>query len=260
MEDDIRIVSINEENIDKEGFFCLKSRKKADGYLQKKEWLLERFKEGLKLHILYQGKRSFAFIEYLPGEYAWRAVNAAGTMFIHCIWTVGKGQKSGFAKRLLAICEHDAREAGMNGVTVLTSSSPWLVDAPFFISQGYQAVDQAPPSFKLLAKKFNDAPDPTLPKNWDERLQSYGDGLTIVHAAQCPYVPDAIMHIQNAADELGINSRTVALDSATQIREQAPSAYGIFNVVYNSRLLSYTYLLKKDLIKLLGDELDLIGQ
>ncbi len=257
MDEDIRIVTVNEDNIDKEGFFCLKSRKTAEGYLQKKQWLLDRFREGMKLHILYSGKRSFAYIEYLPAEFAWRAVNAPGYMFIHCIWTVGRGRLHGYGLRLLEMCEQDAREAGMNGVVILTSEKPWLVDSPFFLKQGYHVVDQASPSFELLVKKFGDAPDPTLPVNWDERLQSFGDGITVVYARQCPYVYDAVNYIVKGAEELGIKCRTQELTGPDEIREKAPSPYGIFNVVYNGRLLSYYYLLKADLVKLLGNELNL---
>lgn len=32
------------------------------------------------------------FIEYLPGEHAWRAVHADGYLFIHCLWVVGKSK------------------------------------------------------------------------------------------------------------------------------------------------------------------------
>jgi len=252
MEDELRIVSVTEENIDREGFFCMKSRKTAEGYLHKKEWLVERFREGMKLHILYNGKRSFAFIEYLPGEYAWRAVYAEGYMFIHCLWSVGKGQKHGYASTLLEMCEKDARDVGMNGIAVLTSAKPWLVDAPFFINKGYSVAVEAEPAFKLLVKKFKDAPDPSLPTNWGERINSHGEGLSVVHACQCPFVPDAIGHIRTGAEELSIPSRAVELNSPAEIRDKAPSPYGVFGTVYNGRLLSYHYLLKKDMIKLIS--------
>jgi hypothetical protein len=62
----------------------------------------------MRIQILYEGNRSIAFIEYIPGEYAWRAVNADGYMLIHCIWVVGSGKNKGYATRLLRLCEQEA--------------------------------------------------------------------------------------------------------------------------------------------------------
>jgi hypothetical protein len=33
-----------------------------------------------------------SFIEYIPGEQAWRAVHADGYLLIHCLWVVGKSK------------------------------------------------------------------------------------------------------------------------------------------------------------------------
>lgn len=38
------------------------------GYGQKLDWLRQRFAEGMRLKIVYEGKRSVGFIEYLPGS------------------------------------------------------------------------------------------------------------------------------------------------------------------------------------------------
>lgn len=122
-----KIVNVTADNVEKERFFCYKSKPKTPGYQKKLAWLKARFEEGMVIKILYEGKRSFGFIEYIPGEYAWRAVHASGYMFIHCIWVVGSGKRKGYGSRLLSECLQDARARGMHGVAMITSSRVWLV-------------------------------------------------------------------------------------------------------------------------------------
>ncbi len=71
--------------------------------------------------------RQCGYIEYRPGEHAWRAVHASGYMFIHCIWTFfRKYHRQGHAKKLVRNCIDDAEKAGMLGVAVVTRPKPWL--------------------------------------------------------------------------------------------------------------------------------------
>jgi hypothetical protein len=251
------IVDVNGDNVAEEGFFCYKSKPKSEGYRRKLAWLRERFSEGLRLKILYADRgdgrnRSFAFIEYIPGEYAWRAVQAAGFMVIHCLWTVGQGKGKGYATRLLDICLEDARLSGMHGVAMVTSRGNWLTGSKFFLKQGFTAVAQAPPSFELLVKRFDDAPLPTFSDSWEEKLAQYGEGLTILRSDQCPYIDASVRVLLATAEEQNIPARVIPIETPQQAQEMAPSAYGLFNVVYNGKLLSYHPIGKKDFLKRLA--------
>ena len=189
------------------------------------------------------------FIEYIPGEYAWRPVDAKGYMFIHCLWVVGKSKGHGFAGLLLKECIRDARRAGMHGVAIATSEGNWLAGKKILLKHGFKSVDKAPPSFELMANKFDDVPAPSFTHNWEARRERYGNGLTIVRSDQCPYLEDATKILVETAEELGIESHVIELQNCREVRELAPSAYGVFNVVYNGKLLSYHYSTKKDLLK-----------
>lgn len=250
--EEIRVVTVTESNVEQEGFFCYKSKPNTKGYQGKLAWLRERFKEGMRIQILYEGKRSIAFIEYIPGEYAWRAVNASGYMFIHCIWVVGSGKNKGYATRLIELCEQDALQSGMQGVAMVTSSGVWLVDKKILLKNGYQVVDHAPPSFDLLVKKFKDAPDPSFPQDWQERASRHGQGLTVLRSNQCPYIPDAVLAAEEYARENGLAFKVVEFQNARQVREGSPSPYGLYSMVYNGQLLAYHYLLKKDFDKFIA--------
>lgn len=241
------LIDVTADTVAQTGFFCLQSRRKSEGYRRKLHWLEARFAEGMRLKML--GGEGRGFVEYLPGEHAWRAVEAAGYMVIHCIWVVGRCKGNGGGRQLLEACIADAREAGMNGVAMVTSEQTWLVGADFLLAHGFEAVDTAPPAFTLLVKRFGNAPPPRFSGGWADKAARFGSGLTVVRTDQCPYIEDATNVLLDCAAERGMERRTVELTGAGEIRRTAPSAFGVFNVVLDGELLSYHWLTKKDFAK-----------
>ncbi len=253
MDGTFELISVTAENVDKLGFFCYMSKRKAPGYSQKRDWLEARFAEGLRLLMIHEtGGRMVGFIEYIPGEYAWRAVNAPNYMVIHCLWVVGKGKGKGYGRRLIEACLEDARAHGMHGVATVATDRVWMAKKDIFIKNGFEEVDQAPPSFHLLARRFDDAPTPTFPADWEARQARFGAGLTIVRTPQCPYIDDAVNGVAQIAEEKGIPTKIVELHSAQEVRELSPSPYGVFGIVLDGKLFAYHYLLPKDFDKLLA--------
>ena len=61
MSENSRIVTVNCSNVDEQGFFCYKSKKKSDGYRNKLDWLRARLDEGIVIKILYEGARSVGY-------------------------------------------------------------------------------------------------------------------------------------------------------------------------------------------------------
>jgi L-amino acid N-acyltransferase YncA len=249
MNEDVRVVTVDAENVAAEGFFCYKSKPKSEGYRRKMDWLEKRFAEGMQIKILYEGKRSVAFIEYIPGEFAWRAVDAKGYFVIHCLWVVGKGKKKGYGSRLLAECVQEARARQKHGVAMVTSGGNWLAGSKLFLRNGFESVDQAPPSFELLVKKLGDAPDPAFPTDWEERLARYGTGLTVLRSDQCPYIDNGVKIVLETAIELGIPAQVIEVADCRQAQDLSPSPYGLFGVLYEGKLLSYHYIGRKELLQ-----------
>ena len=96
-------ISITKENIDKEHICCAMSGKQS---LKKKEWLKQRFDEGL---VFYRSEeRGKCFIEYIPAENAWVPIEAEGFLYINCLWIAGAMKGHGYANDLLAECVRDA--------------------------------------------------------------------------------------------------------------------------------------------------------
>jgi GNAT superfamily N-acetyltransferase len=244
----MNIVEVNKENVSEKGFFCYMSKRKSEGYRRKLRWLNDRFDEGMKIKMLDLEQGGRGFIEYIPGEFAWRAVNARGYMFIHCVWVVGKSKGKGYATLLLNECAKDAEKFGMKGVAAVTSEGNWLVGKKFFLKHGFESVDRYPP-FELMVKKISASPSPSFSGDFEERLRGYGKGLTIIRSDQCPYVDAAVKVALDAAKEFGIKANVVELKSSEDVRRLSPSPYGVFSIVYDGRLISYHNLAKKELIK-----------
>ena len=244
------VVTVDASNVDEHGFFCYKSKPKSSGYQWKLEWLRQRFTEGLRIKILWEGVRSFGFIEYIPGEYAWRAVEAPGHLVVHCLWVVGKGKGKGYGTLLLNECVDDARRMNKQGVVMLTSRGNWLANEKIFLKSGFECIDTAPPSFNLLVKRLQDGPSPSFPGDWGQRLAAYGSRTTVVYSDQCPYIPDAVSQAVEAFGKRGIETTVVKLESAEAVRRKSPSPYGVFGIVWDGELFTYHYLGKKELRRL----------
>jgi ribosomal protein S18 acetylase RimI-like enzyme len=123
----MKTIDVTLDNVDQTGFFCLMSRRKSVGYLRKLRWVKARFEEGLQIKMLDLSEGGRGFIEYTPGEFAWRPVEALGYLFIHCLWVVGNSRGKGYAKLLLDECLADAQRCGARGVAMVTSECNWLL-------------------------------------------------------------------------------------------------------------------------------------
>lgn len=245
----MKILDVNSQNVEERGFFCYMSKKKSVGYKRKLAWMEARFSEGMRLKLLELPARGF--IEYLPGDFAWRAVEAKGYMFIHCLWVVGQSKGKGYATALLNECVRDAQAAKMKGVAMLTSEKNWLLKRRFLEKHGFERVSEAPPSFSLMVKRFGKAKLPSLLDNSATIRRRFGKGVTVFRSDQCPYIEDATKTVLEVAQKAGLHSRVVELSSAAEVRELSPSPFGTFGIVLNGKLLSYHYMLEKDLMPLL---------
>lgn len=100
-------IRITKENIDKEHICCAMSGKQS---FAKKEWLKQRFEEGL---VFYRSaERGKCFIEYIPAENAWVPIEAAGWLYINCLWVSGSLKGHGYSSELLEECLRDAKAQG----------------------------------------------------------------------------------------------------------------------------------------------------
>ena len=128
----MEIIRITRDNIDKEHICCAMSGKQS---LAKKEWLKQRFDEGLVF--LRSTERGKCFIEYIPAENAWVPIEAEGWVYIDCLWVSGALKGHGYAGELLAECIRDARAQGRKGLVLTCKDQLVHYYAKFgFVSEG----------------------------------------------------------------------------------------------------------------------------
>ncbi len=232
---------IGPENLSDCGIGCLVDRKNP-GYQPKVEWLRERFSEGLRFLLFRdQTGKPLAFLEYVPGEFAWRPVDAEGWLFVHCLWVYQRGQKvGGLGSRLIRACVEEARQAGVIGVAAVVSDGPWMVGRQVFLRNGFEQVAEAD-RFQLVAHRFREGPAPRF-RDIGGNLSKYY-GLHIVYSAQCPMLIKSVNDLADMAAEHGLTLEVTKLVSAHEARN-GPSYYGVFSLIWNGRLLSDHYVSK----------------
>jgi L-amino acid N-acyltransferase YncA len=211
------------------------------GRVQKSCWLRANARFGLRAKTLLapDGKPA-GYLEYVPGEYAWRGVDAAGYLFVHCIWIYSRQhQGKGWASFMLDACLQEARRAGMRGVAAMVRNGPWLASSNLFLENGFERVDSAAPDYQLVVRKNKTAAgNPAFRKGWERKLARYGDGLTIVRSSQCPHIAKFAADIaESAAEDYGISPKVVNLESWGDA-QNAATPYAVFALIYNGRLLA----------------------
>jgi GNAT superfamily N-acetyltransferase len=211
------------------------------GRTEKRCWLQANAKLGLRAKMLLapDGQPS-GYIEYLPGEFAWRGVEAAGFMFVHCVWIFfRRHQRKGWGSIMVEACLNDAKKSGMRGAAVMVRDGPWLADRRLFLAHGFKPVDTAPPDYQLLVRKFDSGTaSPAFKQDWDNKLRQYSRGLTIIRSSQCPHIAKfADEIIETAEKEYGMKPRVVELKSWSEA-QNAPTPYAVFALIYNGHLLA----------------------
>ncbi len=234
---DCQIIDTNADNI---SGCSLCGNKDADnlGHRRKTNWLKQRYAEGLRYKVLRSEQfGDIGMIEYALGNHAWRPVEAAGYLVIHCVMVNGKHQGKGLGSLLLDSCLRDAKKNNCRGVAVVTSSDSFMAGSDLFIKAGFVSVDRIPP-YELLVKKLKKrAPDPRFIVHRERLFKRYRKGLSILAADQCPYVSKTAQRIAEASRSLGLKPKVVRVRSARASRE-LPTPYGVFSILYDRRLIA----------------------
>jgi L-amino acid N-acyltransferase YncA len=236
----IRIVDSNSENIGTIAM-CGYKNEKQEGYKRKVEWIKKRYKEGLLYKFLVSDKNeAVGGIEYIPGEYTWRAVEAKDYMMVHCIYIMKKAYKNkGYGELMLKECIKDAKKNKMLGVAVIVRKGTWMAGKELFLKSGFESIDTAPPDFELMVKKFKKtSPSPKFAVDWQKREKKYAKGLTLIVSDQCPYTAKAVNEITvSAENKYGISPKIVELKTAKQA-QASPTAFGCFSIVHDGKVVA----------------------
>jgi GNAT superfamily N-acetyltransferase len=244
---------VGPDNLAACGLGCLADPKHV-GHPAKVAWLERRFAEGLRYLLCRDPKgKPLAFLEYVPGEHAWRPVDAKGWLFVHCLWVYPSGQKiGGLGTRLIRACIDQARDAGAVGVAAMVSDGTWMASKHVFLKNGFEQIAEAD-RFELVVHRLQPGAAPKF-RDISANLARY-QGLHVVYTAQCPMLPKSVSDLAGMAAEHGLELQVTVLDSPQEAQQRAPSYYGVYSLVWNGRLLSDHYVSKGRFSNLLRKEI-----
>lgn len=239
---DISIVNLTPENIADYGVCGYKDVRKHVELRKKIDWFTKYYSKGLRIKVLYSQKGGYqGMLEYIPGKYAHRPVDADGYMFIHCIFVGFKNEfkGKGYASSLVDECIKEAKDQKMMGVALVTRKGPFMVHNALFLKKGFQVVDSVKPDFDLLVLKFDHkAKDPRFKPNLAEQSKKYDQGLTIMRSAQCPYTEKNVNAILESAKKMKLKTTLVEIEDA-DAAQNTPCAFGSFCLINNGKIISH---------------------
>ena len=239
---DFEIIELTPANIAEYGVCGYKDVKKHLELRKKIDWFKEYYPKGLRIKALLSKKGGYqGMLEYIPGKYAHRPVDAEEYMFIHCIFVGFKKEfkGKGYASLLIDECVKEAKDAGMKGVAVVTRKGSFMAKKDIFVKKGFVVVDNAEPDFELLALRFSqEASNPKF-RDMKKQIKQYMKGLFIFRSAQCPYTEKNVKAIlESAKNKFLLKPNLVDLEGSTAV-QNSPCAFGIFCIVYNGEIISH---------------------
>jgi GNAT superfamily N-acetyltransferase len=239
--DTISLEKVGPSNLSECGVGCL-TGPKNQGVRPKVEWLGRSFAEGLRYFLARDERgRPLAFLEYVPGEFAWRPVDAGGWLFVHCLWVYPRGQKvGGLGSRLIQACLDEARRQRAIGVAAMVSDGPWMTGRAVFLENGFRLAAEAD-RFQMVTHRLRAGAEPRF-RDISGSVRKYR-GLNVVYCAQCPMLPKSVHDLSEMAADRGLELKVTVLESAREA-QNAPSYYGVYSLVWNGRLLSDHYVSK----------------
>jgi N-acetylglutamate synthase-like GNAT family acetyltransferase len=253
--DNVRIVEAIVENISKYAI-CGYSDIKNSGYEKKVEWIKKELKNGLKYKFLVNNEdKAVGGIEYTPGEFAYKPVNAKDFMFINCISIIKKDYKQkGYGNLLLKECIEDAKIKKMNGVAVIARKEGWMPGEKLFVKNGFKIVDKKKPDFMLLSIKFNDEIKNPSFKDNSKHLENYKEGIFIFKSDQCPYLDKSVSEmVKHLKKNYNIEPKLITINDS-KAAQDLPAVFGTFCVIVNGKVVTENPISKTRLDNILKKE------
>lgn len=213
-------IRVTKDNLEKEHICCAISNNKDVQVSSKKAWLADRFDEGLVF--LKSVERGKCFIEYIPAEKAWVPIEAAGYMYIDCLWVSGSFKGHGYSTDLLNACIEDSKKKRKKGLCILCAAKkkPFLADPKFLKYKGFNVCDEADNGIQLWYLPFDNKTEPPRFKVCAKHPHIDEKGYVLYYTSQCPFNAKYVPIVEQTAKDNGIPFKAIHIES----REEAQNA------------------------------------
>ena len=242
-------IQITKDNIEKEHICCAMSGKQS---VMKKEWLKQRFAEGL---VFYRStERGKCFIEYIPAENAWVPIQADGYVYIDCLWVSGSLKGHGYANELLQQCVQDAKGQGRKGLCILSAEGrkrEFLSDPEFMAYKGFAVADTSECGINLMYLPFEQDAEPPKFKACAKHPAVEQSGFVLYYTDQCPFTYYWVPRVEEAAREHGIPLKAVHITSKVQA-QNVPAPVTTYALFKDGKFLTQSIQSDKKFLHLAG--------
>ena len=244
-------IRVTKDNLENEHICCAISNNNDIQVASKKAWLAERFDEGLVF--LKSVERGKCFIEYIPAENAWTPIDAAGYMYIDCLWVSGSFKGHGYSSDLLGECIKDSKSKGKAGLCILSSAKkkPFLADPKYLKYKGFTVCDEADNGIQLWYLPFS--PDTEKPcfKECAKHPHVDETGYVLYYTSQCPFNAKYVPVVEQTAKENGVKFTSIHLQSKTDA-QNAPTPITTYALFCDGEYLTNEQMNDKRFLKLLA--------
>lgn len=251
----MELIRVTEENIEQEHICCALSNNKDCQVTAKKQWMKQRFDDGLTF--VKGNVRGKCFIEYIPAENAWAPIEADGYMYINCLWVSGQFKGHGYSNLLLDECIRDSKARGKKGLVILSSQHkkrPFLCDPQYLQHKGFVICDTAGPDYALMTLPFGaDGGETPRFRAQVQSLSIAQQGFVVYYAHQCPFTAKYVPLLSQMAQEKNAPFEAIRFESAQQA-QQAPAPFTSFSLFYNGVFVTNEILSPKKFETLLTEK------
>lgn len=228
-------LKITKDNIEKENICCAMSEKQS---FAKKEWLKQRFNEGL---VFYRSEeRGKCFIEYIPAENAWVPIVANGYIYINCLWIAGAMKGHSYSNDLLNKCISEAKEQHKKGICILSNEKrkkEFLADSKFLEYKGFKIADISKCGITLMYLPLEKNVEPPKFKKCAKNPRIDDKDFVIYYTDQCPFTFYWVKRTEKVAKENNISLKSIHINTK-EMAQNVPSPVTTYALFYNGEFVT----------------------
>ena len=236
---------IDYTNFRKEHLCCVLRDRNGEGRISaKRDWMENVFEDGLVLR--KANVKGRVFLEYMPAEYCWFPVEAAGYMFIHCYRIDERFLNQGYEEALWRECIAESRIKHKKGLCVIVGGKdlPNLNQKKLFSERGFKVCDRADPYFELMYLPFYED-EKDIPRFMSDLNDvEIENGWVLYYTHQCPHTAKIVPQLIKKAKEEGIELKTVLLEKQKETGRipMIPLVYTTFALFKDGRFITHEML------------------
>lgn len=244
-------IRITKDNIDNEHICCAMSGKQS---VAKKEWLKQRFDEGL---VFYRSEeRGKCFIEYIPAENAWIPIEANNYLYINCLWVSGSMKGHGYSNDLLEECIRDAKSQDKSGICILCAEGrkrEFLADPKYLAHKGFKVADVSDCGINLMVLSLKENVEMPKFKKCAKHPSVSDKGFVLYYTDQCPFTYYWVPKVQEVAKEHNISLKVIHITDKESARE-VPAPVTTYALFLDGKFVTQSIQSDKKFLKLAGVE------